>query len=715
MPGMTYVKDGETHVGPYFAKTALNYADLNWPYPLSAWLQQPRCHGYPGSCDYIVSGELKPILAVPSQLRAMDPAWASCGFDFGGLYDPPIALTSQASPATPTVPSNADPQPTNAEPVNTPEPPPASTPPTYPNPTPPASNDPSPSPGNQGPPANSDPAPYNPAPSDPFASDLTPNEPAIAPPPTTTQDIITVGTGSSAVTVRPAPSTGQVIVDSGDGQTTLDPGAVTTINNTPLTVDSTGDVVVGVSSTVPIEPPQTTPIPVTNVGTNVVEANPSGTGVVINSGVTLIPGQVTTVDNGDGTLATISVDPSNSVVIDNGAGSTQTVAVPTPAPQVVAGQTVSSVSEGGVVLGGTTTLSAGGPPATATDGVVFSVGTDGGLRVLSSSTASRNDRVQTGAADGLIDAVLSVATANSDGSTSVFTGDSGTFTATLASDGSNNIVIQGSTTTLTLIPGESAVVDGEIVRVDSTGRFVAGTTTSIDQEQVTPEAVIAVTAGTFEAGGSTFTAIQQGGTSQGVVIDGTTLSMGEAAMINGDTISLSPTGLIEINADGSTSTIALSASEITVAPSTEVEALLTLSHAGMEEIITAYQLKGERGVIEIDGHTLSIGGEALTTAGVTISLAPGGQLVTRSAGESSWDIIPFASVTQTRPGLPTRFGAWATGTKTTSAKPLASAGQSAISTDAEPTSPPEAEGAASALASMSLWLVGTLVVSVLML
>ena len=45
MPGQTYVKDGETRVGPYFAATQLNYGDLNWPYPLSAWLQQPRCHG----------------------------------------------------------------------------------------------------------------------------------------------------------------------------------------------------------------------------------------------------------------------------------------------------------------------------------------------------------------------------------------------------------------------------------------------------------------------------------------------------------------------------------------------------------------------------------------------------------------------------------------------------------------------------------------------
>jgi hypothetical protein len=45
MPGQTRVdEDGQTHVGPYFPVTQLNYADLNWPYPLSAWLEQPRCH-----------------------------------------------------------------------------------------------------------------------------------------------------------------------------------------------------------------------------------------------------------------------------------------------------------------------------------------------------------------------------------------------------------------------------------------------------------------------------------------------------------------------------------------------------------------------------------------------------------------------------------------------------------------------------------------------
>jgi hypothetical protein len=30
--------------------------------------------GYPGTCDYIVSGELSPILAVPDAVKTTDPA-----------------------------------------------------------------------------------------------------------------------------------------------------------------------------------------------------------------------------------------------------------------------------------------------------------------------------------------------------------------------------------------------------------------------------------------------------------------------------------------------------------------------------------------------------------------------------------------------------------------------------------------------------------------
>ena len=73
-PGSTYTIGTSTHVGLFFEATQLNYADLNWPYPTSAWVQQPQCFEDEAACQYIISGSLNPILAVPDQIRTLDPA-----------------------------------------------------------------------------------------------------------------------------------------------------------------------------------------------------------------------------------------------------------------------------------------------------------------------------------------------------------------------------------------------------------------------------------------------------------------------------------------------------------------------------------------------------------------------------------------------------------------------------------------------------------------
>ncbi|KAK4545576.1 hypothetical protein LTR36_002926 [Oleoguttula mirabilis] len=46
-----------------------------------------------------------PTLAIPPQVRSLDPAWAACALDLNGLYDPPTALTAAQTIALPTVPS----------------------------------------------------------------------------------------------------------------------------------------------------------------------------------------------------------------------------------------------------------------------------------------------------------------------------------------------------------------------------------------------------------------------------------------------------------------------------------------------------------------------------------------------------------------------------------------------------------------------------------
>ncbi|KAK4561748.1 hypothetical protein LTR86_004427 [Recurvomyces mirabilis] len=135
------------------AAYSYNFNDLSGYVPASAWNCQPYCemvwneyasgHGGPsqqlpddtpeglaavmpaGPGDFYVNDKLvfakeggycgqfpyqdwyKPYIAVPPQVRALDPAWGSCVLAFEGWYDPPTALTQQTSEILPTSPSAA--------------------------------------------------------------------------------------------------------------------------------------------------------------------------------------------------------------------------------------------------------------------------------------------------------------------------------------------------------------------------------------------------------------------------------------------------------------------------------------------------------------------------------------------------------------------------------------------------------------------------------
>lgn len=98
--------DISTHCGGWFSAygpgTRLNYADLNWPVPASAYSCAARCsmsmtssaliNEYdtelvwdlatvptPPECNTIWN-DLKPVLAVPTKIRAMVPEWSTCSF-----------------------------------------------------------------------------------------------------------------------------------------------------------------------------------------------------------------------------------------------------------------------------------------------------------------------------------------------------------------------------------------------------------------------------------------------------------------------------------------------------------------------------------------------------------------------------------------------------------------------------------------------------------
>jgi len=102
--------------------TPLNYADLNFPWPASAYNCMNRCstdvsttyingtdapYKPPSQCSTIWS-DLNPILAMPTEVRDMVPEWSSCSMWDEALpnfvFDPPRALVAGTAVATPTVP-----------------------------------------------------------------------------------------------------------------------------------------------------------------------------------------------------------------------------------------------------------------------------------------------------------------------------------------------------------------------------------------------------------------------------------------------------------------------------------------------------------------------------------------------------------------------------------------------------------------------------------
>lgn len=113
-----------TQCGGWFSAqgpgTPLNYADLNYPWPASAYNCMNRCRTDlsftisngtgvrwtpPPQCSTIWS-DLNPILAMPTEVRNLVPAWSTCSMWDAALpnfvFDPPRALVAGTTVATPT-------------------------------------------------------------------------------------------------------------------------------------------------------------------------------------------------------------------------------------------------------------------------------------------------------------------------------------------------------------------------------------------------------------------------------------------------------------------------------------------------------------------------------------------------------------------------------------------------------------------------------------
>ncbi|KAK5119866.1 hypothetical protein LTR85_007192 [Meristemomyces frigidus] len=105
---------------PYLIAASFDLANLNWPVPASAYENQPK-FALGGEVFSVIFDDYNPVLAVPPQIRSLDPAWKSCALDWQGLYDPPKALHPASVMAGPVTTAGNDPVVTAAVPSSAPD------------------------------------------------------------------------------------------------------------------------------------------------------------------------------------------------------------------------------------------------------------------------------------------------------------------------------------------------------------------------------------------------------------------------------------------------------------------------------------------------------------------------------------------------------------------------------------------------------------------
>ncbi|KAF2758628.1 hypothetical protein EJ05DRAFT_359820 [Pseudovirgaria hyperparasitica] len=249
-----------------------NFGDLVGSVPQSAYQCMPECNPWLGTndCDTIIPSLYSPRLAVPRQVRSIDPAWAECELDWDGSRDPPTAVGSAQVVADPTsVEPTASPppqtgvapsrlaqntSPTTPEPVNGSKPSDPGSNPTKVGPgsgADPSQDDPSDPTDGADPVQNPNPAPPN---NDPGKTDA----PAQNPPAVTPVPIITIG--DSTINNDPT-NPGAIILNPSETLSEGDPGTV--ISGTTISVGPGNNLIIGDSSTV-----QTIAIPTFNPDNN---------------------------------------------------------------------------------------------------------------------------------------------------------------------------------------------------------------------------------------------------------------------------------------------------------------------------------------------------------------------------------------------------------------------------------------------------------------
>ena len=93
------------HTTSFYQHLKMDYSHLTGLPDGEAYQGMPMCVA--SGCGIITPSLFHPQLVLPTQIRGMDPAWASCGVDWRGSWDPPIALSKADSIVAPTAPASS--------------------------------------------------------------------------------------------------------------------------------------------------------------------------------------------------------------------------------------------------------------------------------------------------------------------------------------------------------------------------------------------------------------------------------------------------------------------------------------------------------------------------------------------------------------------------------------------------------------------------------
>lgn len=628
-------------VFPFNSATQFNFPDLNSPVPYQAYNCMADC-GYYGTvgllgagdyvngvyyedpCDVVVGSYYAPTLAVPPQIRTLDPAWATCSLDLHGLYDPPKALTTVTAEASPT---------TSALPGS-----PATT---------------------KGPSATATAKPESVTASSGLSTERGPD-----PPEPTTRDTTsnirgtqsgTAGDPTTRITSAQTAESVESVVASGSGDRST---------TSPAQSDRASDGPSGGVDRSTLRPAE----PVPSMGTVAISADPVDPKNVVIGGTTYPPGAVLTIDNTSVSVATGSViievsssraqsQNADAGLIATGANSRTEGSLETSAHTDIftfAGVTHTAVvASGSLILDGTdidpdpsvtnlpsvmpqpTEHTPASPEETGSNSAVNSVTFQvAGHMYTATQVSGAGVAVEMdgttfslgGAAITLDGAVMTMGSAGLlvDGSSAIslqgtqpppdeiqITAESETFTA-LRLDGqsSGDLLVAGAT----LSPG------GPAITADGVEFSAAPNGLVIDETQTrhftsAPTATSASARAVVTLGGQTFTVFGVPGLAGDVVVDGATLLPGGPdRTIDGTVVSAAESELVL-----GTHTVLLSSSEINV----EAEVVVTLGG----QILTALELSGTAGDVVLDGVTLSPGGSDATINGVEASAQTGAMVI----------------------------------------------------------------------------------------